>query len=67
MDDIQWRLVVYYGYKSVRINKMQKTCSACLAAERKSCINKLLNRKPLYKLSANIIKRSRNSKEFKRP
>ena len=67
MDDIQWRLVVYYGYKSVRINKMQKTCSACLAAGRKSYIKKLLNRKPLCELLVNTIKRLRDSKDFKRP
>jgi hypothetical protein len=67
IDDIQWRPVVYYGYKSVRINKTQKTYSACLTAGRKSCIKKLSNRKPLCKLSVNTIKRSRDSKDFKRP
>ena len=67
MDNIQWQPVVYYRYKLVRINKTQKTYSACLVVGRKSYIKKLLNRKPLYKLSVNTTKRSRDSKDFKRP
>ena len=67
LDDIQWQLVVYYKYKSVRINKTQKTYSACLAAGRKSCIKKLSNRKPLCKLLVNTTKRLQDSKDFKRP
>jgi len=67
MDQIQWHLVIYYGYKAVRINTKQITYSICLEAERKSQIKKPLSRKPLCELLVNIIKRSRNSKEFKRP
>ena len=67
MDNIQWYPVVYYGYKAVRINEKQKTCSACFAAGRKSRVKKLSNRKPLCELSVNTTKRSRNRKDFKRP
>ena len=67
IDQIQWYPAIYYRYKAVRINKKQKTCSACLEAGRRSHIKKLLNRKPLYKLSVNTAKRSRDRKEFKRP
>ena len=67
MDQIQWYPVIYYGYKAVRINTKQMTCSACLKAGRKSQIKKLSSRKPLCKLSVNTTKRSRDSKEFKRP
>ena len=67
MEDIQWYPVIYHGYKAVKINQKQKTCSACLAVGRKSCIKKLSNRKPLCELSVNIIKRPRDSKNFKRP
>ena len=66
MDQIQWYLAIYYGCKAVRINKKQKTCLACLEAGRRSYIKKLLNRKPLCELSVNIVKRSRDRKEFKR-
>ena len=59
--------MVYYGYKVVKINRKQKAYSIYLAVGRKSYIKKLLNRKPLYKLLANIIKRSHDSKDFKRP
>ena len=38
-----------------------------MEAGRKRRIKKLLNRKPLCELSVNTTKRSRNSKEFKRP
>ena len=67
MENIQWYPVIYYGYKAVKINRKQKTCSACLAVGRKSCIKKLLNRKPLCELSVNTTKRPRDSKDFKRP
>ena len=67
IEDIQWHLVIYYGYKAVKINRKQKTCSVCLAVGRKSCIKKLSNRKPLCELLVNIIKRPRDSKDFKRP
>ena len=67
MDQIQWYPAIHHGYKAVRINKKQKTCSACLEVGRRSYIKKLSNRKPLCELSVNIAKRSRDRKEFKRP
>ena len=67
MDQIQWYPVIHHGYKAVRINTKQMTCSTCLEAGRKNQIKKLLSRKPLCKLSVNTTKRSRDSKEFKRP
>ena len=67
IDQIQWYLAIYYRYKAVRINTKQMTCSVCLEAGRKSQIKKLLSRKPLHELLVNIIKRSRDSREFKRP
>jgi hypothetical protein len=38
-----------------------------LSGRKKERIKKLLNRKPLCDFSVNIIKRLRDSKDFKRP
>ena len=67
MDQIQWYLAIYYGCKAVRINKKQKTYLVYLEVGKRNYIKKLSNRKPLYELSVNIVKRSRDRKEFKRP
>ena len=63
----KWYPAIHHRYKAVRINKKQKTYSVCLEAGRRSYIKKLSNRKPLCELLVNTIKRSRDSKGFKRP
>jgi c-di-GMP-related signal transduction protein len=66
IEDIQWYLV-YHGYKPIKINKKLVVYTACLQKERKSCIKKLLKRKPLCELLVNTTKKPHSNKDFKRP
>jgi hypothetical protein len=58
---------VEYRYKLEKINTKYIAYSACLEAERKALKKVILRRKPLAELLKNIVRKSNNKGNWKRP
>ena len=67
ISQIQWHLLVEYGYKPEKISEKEVACAACLHAGRKTQIKRYRRWKPLCELSPNTIRKPRNSDAWKRP